>query len=177
MNFDYILQMKGGRASLIFIPLRLIQPHFTRLFMFLRKRFVVQKDWCVIPMKYNAVLYSLILERIRRKHSTKHRNDNLRVTQSTRTKWYRLSDQLGNNEHEQKKRETRKVEIEEFAWMMNSKGFGSSRGLILRTYPGIHLEGLRKTTKTLSQNSRPQGRDLNSGPPENEGVLTIRLRR
>jgi hypothetical protein len=30
---------------------------------------------------------------------------------------------------------------------------GSAAVLILRYYPGIHLEGLRKTTKTLGQDS------------------------
>jgi hypothetical protein len=41
-------------------------------------------------------------------------------------------------------------------------------------YPGICLEGLRKTKKkTLSQNSRSPSLDLNSKPPEYEaGVLT-----
>jgi uncharacterized protein with HEPN domain len=29
------------------------------------------------------------------------------------------------------------------------KGFGSGRGLILRYYPGIHLEELWKTTKNI----------------------------
>jgi hypothetical protein len=44
-------------------------------------------------------------------------------------------------------------------------------------YPGICLEGLRKSTKKLSQDSRSLGRDLNLSPPEYEaGVLTTRLR-
>jgi hypothetical protein len=44
--------------------------------------------------------------------------------------------------------------------------------------PGISPEGLRKTTKNFSQNSRSPGRDLNSGLPGNEtGVLTSRPRR
>jgi hypothetical protein len=53
--------------------------------------------------------------------------------------------------------------------MMNWKGFGrSDRDLILRHYPGIHLEGL----------SRSPGRDLNPEPSEYEaGVLTTRPRR
>jgi hypothetical protein len=39
----------------------------------------------------------------------------------------------------------------------------------------ICLEGLRKTTKNLSQDSRSPGRDLNPGPPEYKaGVLTTR---
>jgi hypothetical protein len=47
-----------------------------------------------------------------------------------------------------------------------------------RYYLGICLEGLRKTTKNLSQVSRSPGRDLNPGPPEYEaGVLTTRPRR
>jgi hypothetical protein len=45
----------------------------------------------------------------------------------------------------------------------------------LRYYSGICLEGLRKTTKNLSQDSRSPGRDLDPGPPEYEaGVLTTR---
>jgi hypothetical protein len=62
---------------------------------------------------------------------------------------------------------------------MNWKGCG--RKLLypnLRYYPGIYLEGLRKTTKTLSQGSRSSGLDLNSQPPEYEvAVLTTRPRR
>jgi hypothetical protein len=34
---------------------------------------------------------------------------------------------------------------------------GSGRGLILRYYPGICLEGLRRTTKDLNQDSRSPG--------------------
>jgi hypothetical protein len=49
---------------------------------------------------------------------------------------------------------------------------GSNRGLLLKYYPGIRLEGLRKTTKNLSQDSRYPGGDFNPGPPE-AGVLTI----
>jgi hypothetical protein len=38
----------------------------------------------------------------------------------------------------------------------------------------IFLEGLRKTTKHLSQDSGPPCRDLNPDPPEYEaGVLTV----
>jgi hypothetical protein len=47
----------------------------------------------------------------------------------------------------------------------------------LRYYPGICMEGLRKTTKPLSRDSRSPGRDLNPGPPEYEGVLITRPRR
>jgi hypothetical protein len=44
----------------------------------------------------------------------------------------------------------------------------SGPGLILSYCPGIRLETLRKTTKTLNQ-----GRDFKPGPPEYEtGVLT-----
>jgi hypothetical protein len=43
---------------------------------------------------------------------------------------------------------------------------GSGRGLILRYYPGICLEGLRETTENLSQDSRSSGRDLKPGLPE-----------
>jgi hypothetical protein len=42
----------------------------------------------------------------------------------------------------------------------------------LRNCPGIFLGGLRKTTKTFNQDSRSSGRDLNSGPPENEATIT-----
>jgi hypothetical protein len=38
------------------------------------------------------------------------------------------------------------------------------------------LEGLRKATKSLIQDSRSPGRDLKPGPPEYEaGVVTTRL--
>jgi hypothetical protein len=54
---------------------------------------------------------------------------------------------------------------------------GGGRGLILRYYPSIRLEGLRKITKSLSQDSRSPGRDLNPGPLEYEAeVLTTRSR-
>jgi hypothetical protein len=44
-----------------------------------------------------------------------------------------------------------------------------------RSYPGICLEELRKTTKILSQNSRSPGRDLNSELSEYEqGVIAVR---
>jgi hypothetical protein len=33
-------------------------------------------------------------------------------------------------------------------------------------YGSIFLEGLRQTTKNLSEDSLSQGRDLNPGPPE-----------
>jgi hypothetical protein len=64
--------------------------------------------------------------------------------------------------------------------MMNWKGFliGSVRGLISRYYPGIRLEGLRKTTRNLNQDSRSLGPRIEPGPPEYEaGVLTTHTRR
>jgi hypothetical protein len=45
---------------------------------------------------------------------------------------------------------------------------GNGRGLILRYYLGIRLEGLKKATKILSQDRRSLGRDLSPGPPEYE---------
>jgi hypothetical protein len=52
---------------------------------------------------------------------------------------------------------------------------GNGYDLILRYYPGICLEGLRKTTKCLGQDSWSLGQDLNPEPPEYEaGMLTIR---
>jgi hypothetical protein len=60
---------------------------------------------------------------------------------------------------------------------MNSKGFGRKRSWP-RYYPRTCLKELRKSLKTLSQDSRSPGRDLNPGPPEYEaGVLTTRQRR
>jgi hypothetical protein len=50
---------------------------------------------------------------------------------------------------------------------------GSGRGLILRHYPGIHLEGLRKAMKIRSQDSRSPGRGLKQGPPEHETEVSI----
>jgi hypothetical protein len=63
--------------------------------------------------------------------------------------------------------------------MINGKDMeGNGRGLILRYYSDILLEGLSKTTKTLSQDSRISDRDLNLGPREyGAGVLTTRPRR
>jgi hypothetical protein len=55
---------------------------------------------------------------------------------------------------------------------------GSGRGLILRFYPSICLEGMRKTTKNLSQDIRSPGWYFNPGLPEYEaGVLTNWSRR
>jgi hypothetical protein len=62
--------------------------------------------------------------------------------------------------------------------MMNWKGFGRKLSWCNRRYyPGICLEGLRKTTKNLSQDSQSLGQDLNPGPPKyNAGVLTTQPR-
>jgi hypothetical protein len=58
------------------------------------------------------------------------------------------------------------------------KGFGRKRSWpSLWYYPGIPLEGLKKTTEVLYQDSLSPGRDFNPGPPEYEGVLTTRPRR
>jgi hypothetical protein len=47
----------------------------------------------------------------------------------------------------------------------------------LGCYPGIRLEGLRKTTKNV-QDSQSSDRNLNQGPLEHEAeILTIRPRR
>jgi hypothetical protein len=55
---------------------------------------------------------------------------------------------------------------------------GSGRGLISRYYPGIRLEGLRKTTKISIRIAGRQDREPNPGPPEYEaGVLATRSRR
>jgi hypothetical protein len=58
-------------------------------------------------------------------------------------------------------------------------GFGRKRSWPnLRNYPGIRLEGLRKTTEHLSQDSRSPRRDLKPGHPEYEArVLTSGPRR
>jgi hypothetical protein len=50
---------------------------------------------------------------------------------------------------------------------------GSGLGLILRLYPGICLEDLRKTTEYLNQNSRFPGQDLNPEPPEYEATVSV----
>jgi hypothetical protein len=42
---------------------------------------------------------------------------------------------------------------------------GSGCGLIVRHYPSIFLEGMRKTKKSLSQDSQCPSQDLNPGPP------------
>jgi hypothetical protein len=43
---------------------------------------------------------------------------------------------------------------------------GSGRGPILKYYPGICLEGLRKTSKDIGQDSRCPGSDSNQASPE-----------
>jgi hypothetical protein len=51
--------------------------------------------------------------------------------------------------------------------MINWKGCGSKRSWPnSQYYAGICLEGLRKTSKNLSQDSRSPGLYLNQGPPE-----------
>jgi hypothetical protein len=63
-------------------------------------------------------------------------------------------------------------------WWIGKDLEGSGSGLIVRYYVGIFLEGLSKTTKNFSQDSRSRGRDLNPGTPENEaGVLNTRPQR
>jgi hypothetical protein len=61
-------------------------------------------------------------------------------------------------------------------WQVNDELEGkvaSGRGPTLKHHPGIRLEGLRKTTKNLNQDSRSSGRELKPGPPEYDaGVLT-----
>jgi hypothetical protein len=47
---------------------------------------------------------------------------------------------------------------------VNDELKGGGSGLMCKNYPGICLEGLRKTKKTLSQDSRSPGRDLNPPP-------------
>jgi hypothetical protein len=63
--------------------------------------------------------------------------------------------------------------------MLNWKRFGKKRPWPnLRYYLGICLEGLRKATESLSQDSRLLGRDLNPEPSDYEAeVLITRLRR
>jgi hypothetical protein len=58
--------------------------------------------------------------------------------------------------------------------MMNWKGCGRRQSWPnLRYYPGSCLEGLRKTAKTLSQNSWSPGPDLNQKLSKYEaGMLT-----
>jgi hypothetical protein len=59
-----------------------------------------------------------------------------------------------------------------FIYSLFNDAFSSS------DYLGICLEELRKNTKSLSQDSRSSGRDLNLGPPEyNAEVHVTRPRR
>jgi hypothetical protein len=51
-------------------------------------------------------------------------------------------------------------------WLIGKDLEGGDRGLILRYYPGICLQGLRETTKDLRQDKQYQGRNMNPGPPE-----------
>jgi hypothetical protein len=64
--------------------------------------------------------------------------------------------------------------------LMNCKGFGrkwSRPNFKVLGYPGIPLEGLRKTTKPLNQNSRSPGPRIEPGTSRIEaGMLTIRPR-
>jgi hypothetical protein len=53
----------------------------------------------------------------------------------------------------------------------------NGRGILLRYCFNMYFEGVRKTTKALSQDSRYSDQDMNPGPPEYEaGVLTTRAR-
>jgi hypothetical protein len=62
----------------------------------------------------------------------------------------------------------------EWWWIRNGLVW-SDRCPVFTYYTGIRLQGLRKTTKSLNQDSRLPGRDVNPGPPEHEsGVLTCR---
>jgi hypothetical protein len=65
-------------------------------------------------------------------------------------------------------------------WLMNNKSEkdleGSGRGLIYGTILPIYWN--EENHKSLNQDSRSPGRDLNPGPPEHEtGGLITRLRR
>jgi hypothetical protein len=62
-------------------------------------------------------------------------------------------------------------------WRNLKKLEGSGGGLILRSYSGIHMEGLIKTMKDISQNSRSSDQYYNPGPRTQEGVFTTRPRR
>jgi hypothetical protein len=46
---------------------------------------------------------------------------------------------------------------------------------LFKYYPGIRLEGLRKTSVNIAENNQSPGWDLKPGPPEYEVVLTSRL--
>jgi hypothetical protein len=56
-------------------------------------------------------------------------------------------------------------------WRVGKDVEGSGRVPIIRYYPILSMEGLRKTIKNLSQHSRSPSRDLNPGPAEYEARL------
>jgi hypothetical protein len=58
-------------------------------------------------------------------------------------------------------------------WWIGKDLVGSGRNLILRHYPDILVEVLRKPTKNLDQDSRSLGPDLNPGPSEYEARLLL----
>jgi len=51
-------------------------------------------------------------------------------------------------------------------WWIEKDLEGSGHGLILKYYPSIHLERLRKTTKNLSQDNQSPRQDMNPEPPK-----------
>jgi hypothetical protein len=63
-------------------------------------------------------------------------------------------------------------------WWIGKDLVGSGRGIILRHYPGIRLDGLRKTTNSSITITSCRGRESNPEPPEYEvAALIIRPRR
>jgi hypothetical protein len=63
-------------------------------------------------------------------------------------------------------------------WLIGNDLVGNGHCLILRHYPSIRLEGLRKTMKTSTRIAGCWGQQLNLGPLEYEvGVLTTRSQR
>jgi hypothetical protein len=64
--------------------------------------------------------------------------------------------------------------ISEWQWIGKDL-VGRGRGLILRQYPGICLEGLRKATENLSQQMWSPGPRIEPGPPDYEigGITTF----
>jgi hypothetical protein len=63
-------------------------------------------------------------------------------------------------------------------WWIGKDLVGSSCGLILTFYPGIHLEGLIKPRQTSIRIAGHQGQVSNLGPPEYEaGVLSTQPQR
>jgi hypothetical protein len=63
-------------------------------------------------------------------------------------------------------------EMVTYKWWIEKDLEGSNHSLILRYYASIHLEGLRKTTENLSQDSRSPVLDLNPRPNYEARVLT-----